>query len=466
MNGILSLAGHVPHHRLRRDRIAEVVGGSAGSGTRAVASYDEDATTMGVAAARRALASAPTAPGALWFATASPPYLDKTNATAIHAATRLDRTTPAVDMGGAPRSGIGALVAALHQSTTTLVVAADVRTGLPRSADERDGGDGAAAVLVGSADDGPLLAEVLGTASTTEEFLDRWRSPGDERTKAWEERFGETRYVPLATEAVDAALKDAGLTVDDVDVALVTGMHARAVARARKQIGIDHGDDLATTVGNTGTAHPLLLLAHAIEAAAPDTTILLVSLADGADAIVLRTTAAAADWTPHRPVATQVELGDDGLSYADFLSWRGMLTPEPPRRPEPARASASAAARTTDWKFGFVGSTDPSGAVHLPPARVSFADGTQDEMSPAPMADVPATITTFTIDRLAWSPSPPTVFAVLDFDGGGRFACEVTDVDPDAVAIGDRVEMTFRVLNSADGIRNYFWKAAPARQVR
>ena len=47
------------------------------------------------------------------------------------------------------------------------------------------------------------------------------------------------------------------------------------------------------------------------------------------------------------------------------------------------------------------------------------------------MADVPATIATFTVDRLAFSLSPPVVAAVIDFDGGGRFQCELTDVDPD-----------------------------------
>jgi hydroxymethylglutaryl-CoA synthase len=31
------------------------------------------------------------------------------------------------------------------------------------------------------------------------------------------------------------------------------------------------------------------------------------------------------------------------------------------------------------------------------------------------------------------------------------------------VAIGDRVEMTFRRLNQSDGIQNYFWKAKPIR---
>jgi uncharacterized OB-fold protein len=77
------------------------------------------------------------------------------------------------------------------------------------------------------------------------------------------------------------------------------------------------------------------------------------------------------------------------------------------------------------------------------------------------MADVLGTVATYTVDRLAYSPSPPIVFAVVDFDGGGRLPIELTDVGPDEVTIGTRVEMTFRRLNSADGIVNYFWKARP-----
>jgi hydroxymethylglutaryl-CoA synthase len=38
---------------------------------------------------------------------------------------------------------------------------------------------------------------------------------------------------------------------------------------------------------------------------------------------------------------------------------------------------------------------------------------------------------------------------------------ELTDVASTDVAIGDRVEMTFRRLNQADGVQNYFWKAKP-----
>jgi len=55
------------------------------------------------------------------------------------------------------------------------------------------------------------------------------------------------------------------------------------------------------------------------------------------------------------------------------------------------------------------------------------------------------------------------VFAVADFDGGGRLPLELTDLRPTDVSIGMTVEMTFRRLNTADGIANYFWKARPVR---
>jgi uncharacterized OB-fold protein len=163
-------------------------------------------------------------------------------------------------------------------------------------------------------------------------------------------------------------------------------------------------------------------------------------------------------------VEDQLADGDDSLAYAKYLSWRGVLPIQPPNRPEPARMSASAAERRLDWKYGFVGSRDrESGALHLPPARVSFVGGNVDDMDPAPMAAVPARVATFTVDSLAYSPSPPVVFAVCDFEGGGRLPVELTDVRPGDVSIGMTVEMTFRRLNTADGIANYFWKARPQR---
>jgi len=139
-----------------------------------------------------------------------------------------------------------------------------------------------------------------------------------------------------------------------------------------------------------------------------------------------------------------------------------MVEVEPPNRPTPNRPSSSAAARSTDWKFGFVGSRDRhTGIVHLPPQRVGIYGGTTDDMEEMPESETLATVATYTVDRLIYSESPPVIFAVLDFDGGGRFPCQLTDCDVDDVEVGTRVEMSFRRLFTADGIHNYFWKARP-----
>jgi 3-hydroxy-3-methylglutaryl CoA synthase len=440
MRGIIGWGTHVPHRRLDRTHIAPVAGTGGGKGHRAVASYDEDSTTMAVEAARACLATTAVTPASLWFATTSPAYLDKTNASAIHAALRLDRSATAYDAVGSVRSTVAAFRAAGENRKPALAVASDVRVGRPGSADEATGGDAAAALLWGTESDGPLLAEFVAYAGVTEEFIDRWRVPGDVGSRVWEERFGETKYGPLAAEALKTVLEYAGIGPESVDALVVAGLHERACAAAAKASGVAAErivDRLGDTVGNAGGAQPLLLLAHALESASPGQNIVLLVLSDGADAAVVRTTDAIASYRPRRSVAAQIIAGAP-VAYGRYLSWRGLLPIEPPRRPEPARPSASAAGRSTDWKFALEGA---SGVL----------------------ADQRGTVTTFTIDKLAYSPSPPVVFAVVDFDDGQRLPVELTDVDADEVAIGMRVEMTFRRLFTADGIANYFWKARPTR---
>lgn len=468
MRGVIAYGAYVPYHRLSRAAITAALGTGGGKGTRAVASFDEDATSMAVEAARVAMRSAgDLVPAGLSFATTTPPYLDKTNATVIHAALDLPSRVFAGDTIGSPRSYDHALRAALHSSRPELVVAADVRTGLPGSADEAGTGDAAIALLIGSDDDGPVVAEHLGGAAATAEFLDRWRLPGWGHSRVWEERFGEHAYLPLVTEAANAAFKEVGLEPSDVDVVIVAGLHARAARGAANAAGVGGAriaDDLTATVGNTGTSQPGLVLASVLDQADPGQTIMVIHLADGVDVSFFRTTDALPQHRSTLPVATQIAAGNDQLPYASFLTWRGLLDREPPRRPDPEPPYAPPAYRRDEWKYAFVGSKDrSSGAVHLPPQRVSVKGGAVDDMEPVRMADVPGTVATFTIDRLAYSLAPPTIAAVIDFDGGGRFTCELTDAEASEVQIGSRVQMTFRRLYTARGIHNYFWKAKPIR---
>jgi 3-hydroxy-3-methylglutaryl CoA synthase/uncharacterized OB-fold protein len=460
VRGIFALGGYVPFRRLDRRAIAAVAGAGGGSGTRSVASYDEDTTTMGFEAARNALRASRGPVRSLWFATTAPAYADRTNATAVHAALRLDRDVVAADAAGAVRSSVAAVRGALLSTEPVLVVASDLRTGLPGSADEAASGDGAAAIAIGDDTDAEVLVEYLGGGSATEEFLDRWRAPGEVRSRMWEERFGEGRYTALGEEAWERALKATGVT--EVDHLVVVSTHARAAATLSKRLAgpaTTVADTLGATVGHTGAAHPLLVLTHVLEdQARVGQVVALVSLADGADVLLFRVRHPP---QPVRSVTAQVAAGGP-ISYGKYLSWRGLLTVEPPRRPEPARVSASAAGRSVEWKFGFVGSREKTtGDVRMPPAVPGADPG--EEWEPAPMADAQGTVATYTIDRLAYSPSPPVMFAVVDFDGGGRLPVELADADADEVAVGMRVEPTFRRLSTADGIHNYFWKARPVR---
>ena len=461
MRGIVSYGVYLPYWRLERKAIAEALGTAAGSGTRAVASYDEDPTSLGVEAARAALRGVGVTPQALYFATANPPYLDKTNATAIHAALDLPTSAFAADMGGSVRSMVGAMRAARDTRAPALAVLSDVRTGLPGGGDERDGGDGAAAYLF--ADDAPaarVIAEPLAAASATGEFLDRWRLPGESASHQWEERFGEHAYVPLGQSALADALKQAGIEASALAHLVVAGPHGRAVKRVAAAAGVKKdaiGDDFSGSVGNTGTAHAGIMFADALDRAQTGDLIAVVSLSDGADASIWRATGA------KRPAGVAAMLAGGGrVSYPTFLSWRGFIEREPPRRPDPQPPEAPPSLRSEAWKFAFTGSKcQACGALHLPPQRVCVKCHAVDKMKAERMADVPATIATFTVDRLAFSPSPPMVVAVLDFEGGGRFQSEMTDVDPKSVKIGDRVAMTFRRIITAGGVHNYFWKARP-----
>ena len=120
-------------------------------------------------------------------------------------------------------------------------------------------------------------------------------------------------------------------------------------------------DDLSGTVGNLGTAHPLAVLTAALETASPGETIALMTLADGVEVMVLRTTDAIADFVPARSIAEQIATGGS-ISYAQFLSWQGLVAVEPPNRP------CRTAHRRRRHIVGTTGSSALSAAVTAAPA--------------------------------------------------------------------------------------------------
>jgi hydroxymethylglutaryl-CoA synthase len=471
MAGLIAYGAYVPYHRLRRSVINEALGKSGGTGARAVSSYDEDATTMAVEAARNLLGgqrARGVAPRRLLFASANPPYADKTNATVVHAALGLAPDVLAVDMMGSLRSSVGALVAGFEATVPTLVVMSDVRFGTAGSSEESESGDAAAALLFAPDDADPPGLELLAHASSTREFLDRWRTPGALTSRTWEDRFAEALYTESARDALTDALKQAGLSLTDVDHLAVCGLHARAARAVTRAAGEAKGmpSQLAESVGNTGAAAPGLALAELLDTAAPGQVAALCVLGDGATVFLVRLHEAIHQARPPRSLHELIATGSDALRYTTFLAWRGLLSKELPRRPEPSPPSPPAALRVADYKFGLVCSRCEAptstgiacNTVHLPPSRVCVRCCAADQMVPVPMSQLTGAIRTFTLDHLVYSPNPPNVSAVLDLAGGGRFTVDLTDVDQNTISIGDQVEMTFRRLYSTQGVHNYFWK--------
>lgn len=446
--GIVGYGAYLPSHRLTAAEIGRARGvAKRGRGTRRVAGFDEDALTMAVEAGRRVRRGGEPISGVV-FSTSAPPYLIKNNASTAHAALGLPAQAYAYDAGGAYRSAIGAVRAA---RAGTLLLTGDVAVTTPDSGDELERGDAAAALLFGPAD--RAAVQVVATASTTAELLDLWRDPAQPVARASEDRFAVDEYRKLLDRTV------ARLGVDTATHVVVSATGQRAARSAARILG-RYGPvaDLAG-VGHAGAADPVLRLVAALEHAAPGDTVLWVTLADGCDAMLLRCTEHLATGRAAPTVAEQLATGRDAR-YLDVLNWRGLLDRAGPRRPPPAVPSAPASARNAAWKYALVATCcENCGMVAAPPQRVCVRCGAADRMVPAPLAETGATIRTFSVDRLAYSPNPPVVAAVVDFDGGGRLEVELADAGVDRLRVGARVHMVFRRRYTSGGVHNYAWKA-------
>ncbi|HVN83222.1 MAG TPA: OB-fold domain-containing protein [Candidatus Binatia bacterium] len=461
MAGIVRYGSYVPYFRLTR----AVIGG--GKGERAVASFDEDAVSMAVEASRDAVRGG-VAIDTMLFATLSPAYAEKLDTATLQAALDLPETVSSVALGGSSRMGLAALLLGLDLAAAgkrALVCASDLVTGAPGSTRESQGGDAAVSFVTGP--DTDAIARVIGRASATIEILDTWRLPDDRFVRQWEERFTADTLGPAIAETTKRALQSGGIDPATLTAVILDGTNPRSMAALPKALGLTPeqiADTLAATVGRSGCAHAGLLLARALDGAKPGDRILVVCEADGVDALVLEVTDAIKPAPPVRKVDRWIASKRNDLAYNTYLKWRGILPFEPPRRPDPERPAAPPMRRHERWKLAFVGSRCTQCQTgHLPPQRVCVKCGAVDQMRDERFADTSCRVATYTLDHLAYTLQPPVVAAFVDYEGGGRFTCELTDVEPKAVAIGNHLEMTFRRLFTAQGVHNYFWKARPGR---
>ena len=468
MTGIAAYGAYIPRYRLG----AETSGWNSRQ-ERAVANFDEDSVTMAVAAGTDCLTGRDRSEiDGIIFASTTPPYAEKQCAAIVAAALDLRQDIFASDVTNVLRAGTNGLKSGLDavaagSAGQVLVVIADSRQGPPRGETERAAGDGAAAFVI--AGDG-VIAEYAGSYSITDNMLDVWRTPGDPFVRTWEDRFateeGIERIVP---EALEGFCRRHDITAADVSKAALYAPDARRHARLAGQLGFTESqiqEPLFGVVGNTGAAFATMLLAGALESAGPGELLLAIAYGDGSDVLGFRT-------TPGIASAQRPAMGVSGWtaarrtldSYETYARWREVWTlDDASRRPAAAAPSVAALWREGDKNVRMYGARCRAcGYVQYPAQRVCVECRSRDDGEPVRLSEKPGEVFTYSMDYIAGAVDTPLVVAVVDFEGGGRVLCMVTDRELDEVRVGMPVEMSFRKLRVVNGIHNYYWKAAPRR---
>jgi 3-hydroxy-3-methylglutaryl CoA synthase len=407
----------------------------------------------------------------VYLASTSLPYAEKQSASLVATASDLPGEIATVDVAHSLRSGTLALRMALDGTNAgsvrrALVVASDARLGAPGSDLERDGGDAAAALLVG---EGPAIANVTAIHSVMNDILDVWRPDGERMLRASAEdhfRYGEG-YLHAIEACVSGLLAKTGLTIDTFDAVVMFAPDSRRFGEAVKRLGLAPGQakEPLRGVGSTGASHAMLQLVSALETATPGQRILLVNYGDGADAMVVEVTPEIVSFrrTARRAASGHAAGGVAIADYYDFLRWRrlGPASVNGTPRVAPAPHALYREQAETIRMRGM--RCRACGMVQWPPQRVCVRCKAKDDGESIRIADGGGTLFSYSMDYVASTPDVPLLHGVVDFEVGGRAMMMVTDRDLSTVQIGMPLELVFRKFMESDGVHTYLWKAAPAR---
>jgi 3-hydroxy-3-methylglutaryl CoA synthase len=477
--GILSFGTYLPRVRLQRKAIAAANSWFApglrglAKGERSICNWDEDSITMAVEAARDCLTGVDRGTlTQLVLASSTLPFDDRQNAGVVANALQLKSALRSMDQAGSQRAGSTALAAALDgaaASGLSLVVASDARKSKAGSTQEMHYGDGAAAMLVGH---GEPIAKLIASHSETVDFVHQYRMHDRAHDYAWEERWvRDEGYMKIVPRAVSALLAKSGVEASAITHFCMPGTLSRIGAAVAKRCGLNEGavrDNLAAVCGDTGVAHPLLMLAAALEDAKAGDRILLAAFGEGCDALLFEVTAAITRPSARRGVKGALAARREDGNYMRYLSFNNLIDLERGMRAEPDKPTQMTVLyRNRDMIQGLMGGKCRScGTVQYPRQRycVNPECNALDSQDDYAFSERSGTLMSYTADSLTYSPDPPTYFGMVQFDGGGRMLMDFSEVEAGKIDVGLPVKLVFRIKD-ADPMRGfvrYFWKATPA----
>ncbi|MBU0610514.1 MAG: OB-fold domain-containing protein, partial [Armatimonadetes bacterium] len=480
MIGIVSYGGYIPRLRIDRMSIYNAMGWFApatvmvAQGERSLCNWDEDSLSMAVTSAWDCLEGFDRgAVDACYLASTTLPFLDRQNAGIVKAALNLNDNVFTADVTSALKSGTAALLTGLDairggDRRTALVTAADKREAKPAYFYEMWFGDGAASLLLGSQE---VIAEFRGSHSVSHDFVDHYRGAGRRFDYMWEERWvrdlGYSRIIP---EVVGGLLDKLGMTIDAVDKLIFPCFFKAEHRNIAKKLGIAPdkvADTMHEVCGETGAAHPLVMLVRALEEAKPGDKILVASFGQGSDALLFEVTGNIEKLPKRRGINGSLANKHVIDNYPQFLKFRNELDADTGIRAEvPMQTAMTVLWRKRKMILGLVGGKCTAcGTAQFPKSEVCVnpSCGATHSQEDYEFSQRTAKIKTYTADLLAVSVDPPSLYGMIQFEGGGRFMCDFTDCQMDDVQVGQPVKMTFRrrYVDESRGFTGYFWKAIP-----
>lgn len=322
MTAIADYAVSLPRYHITAEAYGDAVDRFTGRIERkSVTGYDEDAVTMGVAAARGVDAADPSL---LAVATTTPPQPGATMAGPLARSLGLEGPRRTMTFGGSWKAGLEALDAAFSVPSGLAVASDDPRGDGGDPADHvlgagaaafatTDGGGGAVAERVGAAHyvDAQLPGKFERDGAVTDLGLGQYTVDG----------YGE------AVEAVvEDALADAGVDTGDVAQVVLPQDDVKTSWRAGGRLGFESDQQTAgfvvNRVGFAGAAAPLVGFAAALDAADPGEYVLVAGYGygHGATAFLFRTTDAIESASSGYREAVEAT---EAISYVEYRELAG-----------------------------------------------------------------------------------------------------------------------------------------------
>ena len=480
MVGIVSFGGYIPKLRLDRMSVFQSMGWFApaivmvAQGERSFCNWDEDSLTMAVAASRDCIRGTDKSQiDGMYLCSTTLPFSDRSNAGVVKTALNLRDDMISTDFTSSLKVGTTALLTACSSVKSgdrkrVLVTATDKRQTKTAYFYEMWFGDGAASMLVGDTD---VVAELVGSYSVSYDFVDHYRGLGNEFDYMWEERWvRDEGYSKIIPEAVNGLMNKLSITMDDVDKLVFPCFFKAEHRKIAKKLGATPEklvDNMHEVCGETGAAHALVMFSSVLEKAQPGERILLAGFGQGCDAMYFKVTDKIKELAARTGINGSLDNKKIVNSHTKFLKFRGLIQTEMGIRAEvPTQTAMTTLWRKRKMLLGLVGGKcGKCGTPQFPRMNICVNPGCLevDSQVDYEFADVMATVKTFTSDLLAVSVDPPSIYGMVQFEGGGRFMADFTDCEFADVYVGQPVNMSFRrrYTDKERGFSGYFWKAVP-----